>query len=244
MNNTAVVTGATRGIGRDIALRFADAGFNIAVNYLFDEEDPQSLITEIEEKGRRAEAYKADVSRFEEVRHMMDRIVEDFGGIGVLMNNAGITRDGLLLRMSEKDFDDVINVNLKSVFNCCRHAVPYMVKARAGRVISMASVVGLAGQAGQTNYAASKGGIIAFTKALAQEVGSRGITCNAIAPGYVDTPMTQALSEKQQNAILNTVPLKRPGSTKDIADLAAFIASDEAAYITGQVISVNGGMYM
>lgn len=244
MAKTALVTGASRGIGRAIAQRLGEAGFDVAVNYLFDDEDYEGTVADIEKLGRRAKAYKCDVSKFEEVKHMMEQIVEEFGSIDVLVNNAGITKDGLLMRMSEEAFDQVINVNLKSVFNCCRHAVPYMVKQRSGRIISMASVVGLAGQAGQTNYAASKGGIIGFTKALAQEIGSRGITVNAIAPGYVDTPMTQVLPDKQQEAMLQKVPLKRAGSTQDIADLAAFLAGDESSYITGQVISVNGGMYM
>lgn len=244
MAKTAVVTGASRGIGRAIAVRLGKAGFDVAVNYVFDDEDYAGTVADIEKLGRKAKAYKADASRFDEVGDMMKQIVADFGSIDVLVNNAGITRDGLLMRMTEEAFDQVINVNLKSVFNCCRHAVPYMVKQRSGRIISMASVVGLAGQAGQTNYAASKGGIIGFTKALAQEIGSRGITVNAIAPGYVDTPMTQALPEKHQEAMLQKVPLKRAGSTEDIADLAAFLAGDESSYITGQVISINGGMYM
>lgn len=244
MGKTAVVTGASRGIGRSIAERLGEEGFDVAVNYLFDDEDYEGTVAAIEALGVKAKAYKADVSKYDEVGRMVDQIVEDFGSIDVLVNNAGITRDGLLMRMTEEAFDQVISVNLKSVFNCCRHIAPIMVKQRSGRIISMASVVGLAGQAGQTNYAASKGGIIGFTKALAQEIGSRGITVNAIAPGYVDTPMTQVLPDKHQQAMLQKVPLKRAGSTKDIADLAAFLAGDGAGYITGQVISVNGGMYM
>lgn len=244
MSKTAVVTGASRGIGRAIALRLAKAGFNIALNYLFDEEEPEKTVAELEAAGVEAQAFKCDVSKFEEVKRMMDAVHEQFGSIDVLVNNAGITKDGLLMRMTEKDFDQVIDVNLKSVFNCCRHAVPFMVKQRSGRIISMASVVGLAGQAGQTNYAASKGGIIAFSKALALEIGSRGITVNAVAPGYVDTPMTQALPEKAREAILAKIALKRGAVADDIANVVAFLASDEAAYITGQVISVNGGMYM
>ncbi len=188
MGKTALVTGASRGIGRAIALRLAEDGMDIAVNYLFDEEDHQGAVSEIKARGVQAVAYKADVSRFDEVKAMVDAITEQLGGIDVLVNNAGITRDGLLARMKEEDFDSVVNVNLKSVFNCCRHVVPLMMKQKSGRIISMASVVGLAGQAGQTNYAASKGGIIAFTKSLAQEIGSRGITVNAIAPGFVRRP--------------------------------------------------------
>lgn len=244
MEKTAVVTGASRGIGREIALRLGEAGFNVAVNYLFDDEDYEGAVSDIEKLGRKAKAFKADVSKFDEVKKMMEQIASEFGSIDVLVNNAGITRDGLLMRMKEEDFDQVIDVNLKSVFNCCRHVVPYMVKQRSGRIISMASVVGLAGQAGQTNYAASKGAIIAFSKALALEIGSRGITVNAVAPGFVDTPMTHALPEKQQEALKQKVPLKRAGQTRDIANVVAFLAGDESAYITGQVISVNGGMYM
>lgn len=244
MHKTAVVTGASRGIGRAIALKLAADGFDIALNYLFEEEEPEKTVAEIEQKGVKAAAFRCDVSKFEEVKRMMDDICAAFGSIDVLVNNAGITKDGLLMRMTEKDFDQVIDVNLKSVFNCCRHAVPFMVKQRSGRVISMASVVGLAGQAGQTNYAASKGGIIAFSKALALEIGSRGITVNCVAPGYVDTPMTQVLSEKAREAIMAKIALRRGAAAEDIAGVVAFLAGDEAAYITGQVISVNGGMYM
>lgn len=244
MSKTALVTGASRGIGRSIALKLAQDGFDIALNYLFDEEHPEEAVAQIEKTGVRAVAFKADVSGFEAVKQMIDAVVEEFSGIDVLVNNAGITKDGLLMRMKEEDFDRVINVNLKSVFNCCRHAVPYMVKQRSGRIISMASVVGLAGQAGQTNYAASKGGIIAFTKALAQEIGSRGITVNAVAPGYVNTQMTQELPEKAREAIMAKIALKRGAEVEDIANVVGFLAGDEAAYITGQVISVNGGMYM
>lgn len=244
MGKTALVTGASRGIGKSIALKLAQDGFNIALNYLFDEEHPEEAVAEIEKIGVKAVAFKADVSGFEAVKQMLEEVVAEFSSIDVLVNNAGITKDGLLMRMKEEDFDRVINVNLKSVFNCCRHAVPYMVKQRSGRIISMASVVGLAGQAGQTNYAASKGGIIAFTKALAQEIGSRGITVNAVAPGYVNTLMTQELPEKAREAIMAKIALKRGAEVEDIANVVAFLASDAAAYITGQVISVNGGMYM
>jgi len=243
MGKTALVTGASRGIGKEIALRLAKDGYDIVVNYLFEEEDYQGTVAEIEKLGVKSIAVKADVSKFDEVKRMMDDVVARFGSIDVLVNNAGITRDGLLARMKEEDFDAVINVNLKSVFNCCRHAVPYMMKQRSGKIISMASVVGLAGQAGQTNYAASKGGIIAFTKSLAQEIGSRGITVNAVAPGFVVTPMTDAMPEKARATIMDKIPLRRGGTVEDVANTVAFLASDQADYITGQVISVNGGMY-
>ncbi|MEF9863434.1 MAG: 3-oxoacyl-[acyl-carrier-protein] reductase [Christensenellaceae bacterium] len=243
MANTALVTGASRGIGKAIALRLAQAGNNIIVNYLFDNEDFAGTVKEIEALGVKAKAIKADVSCFSQVESMMKQIVEEFGSIDILVNNAGITKDGLLARMKEADFDAVINVNLKSVFNCCRNAVPYMMKQRSGRIISMASVVGLSGQAGQTNYAASKAGIIGFTKSLAKEIGSRGITVNAIAPGFVQTPMTDALGDKAKEEILSQVPLKRGGTVEDIANAVAFLAGAESSYITGQVLSVNGGMY-
>lgn len=241
---TALITGASRGIGRELALRLAEEGYDIVVNYLFEEEDYAGTVAEIEKKGVKAVAIKADVSKFSEVEAMMKQTVETFGSIDVLVNNAGITRDGLLARMKEEDFDAVINVNLKSVFNCCRHAVPYMMKQKHGRIISMASVVGLSGQGGQTNYSASKAGIIGFTKSLAKEIGSRNITVNAVAPGFVETPMTDAMPEKARAEVLGSIPLRRGGTVKDIADAVAFLASDQASYITGHVLSVNGGMYM
>lgn len=241
---TALITGASRGIGRELALRLADEGYDIVVNYLFEEEDYAGTVKEIEAKGVKAVAVKADVSKFAEVEAMMKQVVETFGTIDVLVNNAGITRDGLLARMKEEDFDMVISVNLKSVFNCCRHAVPYMMKQKHGRIINMASVVGLAGQGGQTNYSASKAGIIGFTKSLAQEIGSRNITVNAVAPGFVETPMTDAMPEKAREQVLSSIPLKRGGTVKDIADAVAFLASEQSSYITGHVLSVNGGMYM
>lgn len=242
--STALVTGASRGIGRELALRLAEEGYDIVVNYLFEEEDYAGTVAEIEKKGVKAVAIKADVSKFSEVEAMMKKTVETFGTIDVLVNNAGITRDGLLARMKEEDFDAVINVNLKSVFNCCRHAVPYMMKQKHGRIINMASVVGLCGQGGQTNYSASKAGMIGFTKSLAKEIGSRNITVNAVAPGFVETPMTDAMPEKARNEILGSIPLRRGGTVNDIADAVAFLASDQSGYITGHVLSVNGGMYM
>ncbi len=244
MAKTALITGASRGIGRELALRLADEGNNIVVNYLFEEEDYAGTVAEIEKKGVKAVAIKADASKFDQVEAMMKQTVEIFGSIDILVNNAGITRDGLLARMKEEDFDAVINVNLKSVFNCCRHAVPYMMKQRSGRIINMASVVGLCGQAGQTNYSASKAGMIGFTKSLAREIGSRGITVNAVAPGFVETVMTDEMPAKAREEILGSIPLKRGGTVDDIADAVAFLASDASSYITGHVLSVNGGMYM
>lgn len=243
MAKTAVVTGASRGIGRAVALRLAKDGNNVVVNYLFDEEDYAGAVAEIEKFGVKAVAIKADVSKFDEVKAMMEQVKEEFGTIDILVNNAGITRDGLLARMKEEDFDAVINVNLKSVFNCCRHAVSYMMKQRSGRIINMASVVGLSGQGGQTNYAASKAGIIGFTKSLAKEIGSRNITVNAIAPGFVETPMTDAMPQKAREEILGSIPLGRGATADDIADAVSFLAGGQAGYITGHVLSINGGMY-
>ena len=242
--STALITGASRGIGKELALRLAEEGYDIVVNYLFEEEDYAGTVAEIEKKGVKAVAIKADVSKFNEVETMMKETVETFGAIDVLVNNAGITRDGLLARMKEEDFDAVLSVNLKSVFNCCRHAVPYMMKQKHGRIISMTSVVGLSGQGGQTNYSASKAGIIGFTKSLAKEIGSRNITVNAVAPGFVETPMTDAMPEKARADVLGSIPLRRGGTVQDIADAVAFLASDQASYITGHVLSVKGGMYM
>lgn len=242
--SAALITGASRGIGKELALRLAEEGYDIVVNYLFEEEDYAGTVAEIEKKGVKAVAIKADVSKFNEVETMMKETVETFGAIDVLVNNAGITRDGLLARMKEEDFDAVLSVNLKSVFNCCRHAVPYMMKQKHGRIISMTSVVGLSGQGGQTNYSASKAGIIGFTKSLAKEIGSRNITVNAVAPGFVETPMTDAMPEKARADVLGSIPLRRGGTVQDIADAVAFLASDQASYITGHVLSVNGGMYM
>lgn len=243
MAKTAVVTGASRGIGKAVALRLAKDGNNVVVNYLFDDEDYAGTVKEIEALGVKAVAIKADVSKFDEVKDMMEKVKEEFGSVDILVNNAGITRDGLLARMKEEDFDAVINVNLKSVFNCCRHAVSYMMKQRSGRIINMASVVGLSGQGGQTNYAASKAGIIGFTKSLAKEIGSRNITVNAVAPGFVETPMTDAMPEKAREEVLGSIPLGRGATVEDIADAVSFLAGDEAGYITGHVLSINGGMY-
>lgn len=243
MAKTAVVTGASRGIGRAVALRLAKDGNNVVVNYLFDDEDYAGTVKEIETLGVKGIAIKADVSKFDEVKEMMEKVKGEFGTVDILVNNAGITRDGLLARMKEEDFDAVINVNLKSVFNCCRHAVPYMMKQRSGRIINMASVVGLSGQGGQTNYAASKAGIIGFTKSLAKEIGSRNITVNAVAPGFVETPMTDAMPQKAREEILGSIPLGRGATVGDIADAVSFLAGEQAGYITGHVLSINGGMY-
>lgn len=240
----AIVTGASRGIGRAIALKLAELGANVVVNYRNNASSVEEVVGAIEGKGVKALAVQGDVSNFEDAKKIVDEAQESFGSIDILVNNAGITKDALLMRMKEEDFDKVINVNLKGVFNCTKHVVPIMMKQRSGRIINISSVVGLAGNAGQANYAAAKAGIIGFTKSVAKEIASRGVTVNAIAPGYVQTDMTEVLSDKIKKEIKSNIPLKRLGTPEDIANTAAFLASDIASYITGQVISVDGGMHI
>ncbi len=239
---TAVVTGAGRGIGKAIALKLAGHGANIVINYANSKDLAEELVKEIESFGGHALAVHADVGVFIEAEALVLKAKEEFGTVDILVNNAGITKDGLIMRMSEEDFDKVIQVNLKGAFNCARHVVPTMVKQRGGRIINISSVVGLVGNAGQANYAASKAGIIGLTKSLAKEVGSRGITVNAVAPGFIETDMTSVLSGKIKEAAKENIALKRLGSPANIADAVFFLASDMAEYITGQVISVDGGM--
>lgn len=243
-NKIALVTGASRGIGREIALSLAAEGAAVIVNYNGSKEKAHEVVEFIAANGGTAESYGCNVADFKAVEEMISYIIKKYGKIDILVNNAGITRDGLLLNMSEEDFDQVTGINLKGTFNCIRHVSRYMLKQKSGRIINMSSVVGLAGNAGQTNYAASKAGVIGITKSVAKELGSRGITVNAIAPGYIDTDMTAVLSEDIKNQIINNVPLKRMGHVKDIADAVVFLASDRASYITGQVLSVDGGMNM
>jgi 3-oxoacyl-[acyl-carrier protein] reductase len=240
----AIVTGAGRGIGRAAALKLAELGANIVINYRNSEKEAEELVREIESKGSKAIMVKADVSNYEEAETLVSKAVESFGRVDILVNNAGITKDGLLLRMKENDFDKVIEVNLKGTFNCVKHVSQIMLKQKSGRIINISSVIGLVGNAGQANYAASKAGIIGLTKAVAKELGSRGITVNAVAPGFIETDMTDGLSDKVKTSLLDTVPLKRLGSAEDVANLVGFLASEEAAYITGQVINVDGGMVM
>ncbi len=239
---TAVVTGASRGIGRAIALKLAEQGANIAVNYVSSEQEGLKLAQEIENFGGRALVLKADVSVFSEAEQLIAMAKAEFGTIDILVNNAGITRDGLLMRMSEDDFDRVVEVDLKGVFNCTRHAVPIMVKQRSGRIVNITSVVGILGNAGQVNYAAAKAGVIGLTKSLAKEIGSRNITVNAVAPGFIETDMTSGLSDKVRELTKESIALKRFGKPENIADTVLFLASDAGEYITGQVISVDGGM--
>lgn len=240
----AVVTGASRGIGRAIALKLASDGAFVIVNYHGSKERAEAVKQEIETDGGKAEIYGCDVSDFEKCEAFMSSIIKEYGRIDILVNNAGITRDGLLMKMSEEDFDKVIDTNLKGTFHTIRFASRQMLKQRSGRIINMASVVGVAGNAGQANYAASKAGIIGLTKAAAKEMASRGITVNAIAPGFIETEMTAVLSEKVKEGAAAQIPFGRFGQPEDVAAAAAFLASDAAGYITGQVLHVDGGMVM
>jgi len=241
-NKTAVITGASGGIGGAIAKKFAACGYNVVINYIGPEQPALDVKAEIEANGGTAEIFMADITDMNQAVALMDFALEKFSRIDVLVNNAGITRDKLLMQMKEEDFDAVINVNLKSAFNCNKAVIRTMMKQRYGRIISMSSIVGLAGEAGQANYAASKAGLIGMTKALAKEVASRNITVNAIAPGFIETQMTSVLPEKVKEAILSSIPLGRPGQPEDIANVCEFLASDSASYITGQVINVSGGL--
>lgn len=238
----AIVTGGGRGIGKGIALKLAEQGANIVVNYRSSEKEAEELVNAIANIGGAALAVKADVSKFDEAEKLIKSAQERFGSVDILVNNAGITKDNLILRMKEEDFDNVIAVNLKGCFNCIKHVSSVMLKQKSGRIINISSVIGLVGNAGQANYAASKAGILGLTKSMAKELGSRGITVNAVAPGYIETEMTEVLSQKVKDSIMESIPLKRIGKTSDVADLVAFLASDSASYITGQVINVDGGM--
>ncbi len=238
----AVITGAGRGIGRSVAKTFAGYGAKIVVNYNGSAEMAESLVAEIKEAGGDAVAFKANVSDFAEAEALMKFAVEQYGRIDILVNNAGITRDNIMLGMKEEDFDSVININLKGTFNCIKHVYRQMMKQKYGRIINMSSVVGVEGNAGQANYSASKAGVIGITKSIAKELGSRGVTVNAVAPGFIKTDMTDAMTDKAKDAMLDHISVKRLGEVEDIAELTAFLASDKASYITGQVIKVDGGM--
>jgi 3-oxoacyl-[acyl-carrier protein] reductase len=241
---TAVVTGASRGIGRAIAIKLAKLGANVVVNYRKSEDAVLDVVKEIEALGVKALAVKADISSYSDVEIMMKKCIEKFGSIDILVNNAGITKDGLLMRMKEQDFDSVIDINLKGAFNCTKHVSAIMLRQRSGRVINISSVTGITGNAGQVNYSSAKAGIIGMTKSVAREFASRGVTCNAVAPGFIQTDMTNALPIKVKDTLMNTIPLKRLGTPNDVANVVAFLASEEASYITGQVINVDGGMVM
>ncbi len=241
-NKVALITGATRGIGKGIAMQFAKNGANVAFTYVSSDEKAKALELELQAYGIKAKAYKSDAGDFKAADELISAVVTEFGTIDVLVNNAGITRDTLLMRMSEQQWDEVINANLKSVFNLTKAVQRPMLKAKKGSIINMSSVVGVKGNAGQSNYAASKAGIIGFTKSIAIELGSRNIRCNAIAPGFIETEMTAALDEKVVQQWRDTIPLKRGGTSDDVANLTLFLASDLSTYITGQCINVCGGM--
>ena len=243
-NKIVLVTGAGRGIGASIAKRFASEGAEVIVNYSGNDEAAQKTVDEITATGGQAQKYKCSVNDSESVKVMIDEIIKEFGRIDILVNNAGITKDGLMLRMTDEDVDRVIDVNLKGTFNCTKYVSKYMLKQKSGKIINISSVVGLSGNAGQVNYSASKAGIIGITKSAAKELSSRGITVNAVAPGYVDTDMTKVLSDNIRNEILKNIPLQRMGNVEDISNCVAFLASEDASYITGQVISVDGGMHI
>lgn len=240
----AIITGASRGIGREIALTLAENGSNIVINYRNYNNEIEALVKDIEAKGVKIVTVKCDVSNFEEVENLISEAKEKLGSIDILVNNAGITKDGLLMRMKQEDFESVLGVNLKGVFNTTKLITPIMMKQRAGKIINISSVVGLVGNAGQCNYAASKAGVIGFSKSIARELAPRGVNINVVAPGYIDTDMTNGLSDKVKESILQTIPMKKMGSTKDVANLVLFLSSGLSDYITGQVINVDGGMVM
>ena len=244
MSKSALVTGASRGIGRSIALQLAEEGYNVAVNYAGSKDKAEAVVEEIKAKGVDSFAIQANVANGDEVKAMIKEVVSQFGSVDVLVNNAGITRDNLLMRMKEQEWDDVIDTNLKGVFNCIQKVTPQMLRQRGGAIINLSSVVGAVGNPGQANYVATKAGVIGLTKTAARELASRGITVNAVAPGFIVSDMTNALSDDLKDQMLEQIPLKRFGEDTDIANTVAFLASDKAKYITGQTIHVNGGMYM
>ncbi|HDZ5482727.1 3-oxoacyl-[acyl-carrier-protein] reductase [Staphylococcus aureus] len=244
MTKSSLVTGASRGIGRSIALQLAEEGYNVAVNYAGSKEKAEAVVEEIKAKGVDSFAIQANVADADEVKAMIKEVVSQFGSLDVLVNNAGITRDNLLMRMKEQEWDDVIDTNLKGVFNCIQKATPQMLRQRSGAIINLSSVVGAVGNPGQANYVATKAGVIGLTKSAARELASRGITVNAVAPGFIVSDMTDALSDELKEQMLTQIPLARFGQDTDIANTVAFLASDKAKYITGQTIHVNGGMYM
>lgn len=243
-NKTAVVTGASRGIGLAVAKKLASQGANIAILYVGKEEEGENAKKEVEALGVKVGLYYCDVSSFNESKETVEKIIEEFGGIDILVNNAGIVRDKLVLKMEEADFDAVINVNLKGTFNMIKHTYTHFMKKRAGRIVNVASVVGINGNAGQANYSASKAGVIGLTKSVAKELAGRGVTANAVAPGYIITDMTNALSDKVKDAIEASIPMKKRGLPEDVANAISFLCSDDASYITGEVIRVDCGMAM
>lgn len=243
-DKTAVITGGSRGIGRAVCLRLADEGANIVINYAGNRNAAEEVAALCREKGVQAVTVKADVSDSSECEAIFAAAIDNFGRVDILVNNAGVTRDGLIVRMSEEDFDKVIDTNLKGAFFCMQNAAKLMMKQRSGRIINISSVVGVRGNAGQVNYAASKAGVIGMTKSLAKELAGRKVTVNAIAPGFIQTDMTGVLSDSVKDAILSSIPMKSLGNPEDIANAVAFFANDQSGYITGQVLCVDGGMAM
>ena len=238
----ALITGASKGIGRAIANTFAEHGANIAFTYLSSVEQGESLVEQLKAKGVDAKGYRSDASNLEAAQELITNVIQDFGKFDILINNAGITRDNLIMRMSESEWDDIMEINLKSCFNTVKAAFRPLMKQRSGSIINMSSVVGIKGNLGQANYAASKAGIIGFSKSVALELGSRGIRCNVVAPGFIETEMTAGLDEKVVQTWRDAIPLKRGGNPKDVANACVFLASDSSTYITGQVLQVNGGL--
>jgi len=243
-DKVAIVTGASRGIGRAIALEFGGRGARVVVNFNQNSSAADEVVKTISESGGEAFAHQADVSVFEQAEGLVKTAIEKYGDLHILVNNAGITRDGLIMTMSESDWDDVIQINLKSTFNCCKAAIRHMLRCRYGRIINIASVSGIMGNPGQTNYSASKAGQIGFTRALAREVASRTITVNAIAPGSIQTDIWSTVPDDVQKSLMDIIPLGRVGQPEEIAKAAAFLASDDAAYITGHILTVDGGLAM
>ncbi|MBQ2938657.1 MAG: 3-oxoacyl-[Clostridia bacterium] len=243
-NKVALITGGARGIGKAIAIKFAKEGYNLVINYVSDKTDVKRLEEEFRQYNIDVLLVKTDVSNFDDCEKMVKDAIEKFGHIDVLVNNAGITKDNLILRMSVEDFERVIDINLKGTFNVTKNVVPYMMKKRAGRIINLASVVGVSGNAGQCNYAASKAGIIGFTKSIAKELASRNILANCVAPGFIDTDMTSVLNDSVKESIGTQIPLKRMGTAEEVANIVHFLGGEENTYITGQVINIDGGMLM
>jgi 3-oxoacyl-[acyl-carrier protein] reductase len=243
-NKVALVTGGSRGIGRAITMALAEEGAKIAITYRQSSADAQTVVNEVKQKGTEGIVFQSDAAAHQEAKDIVEKVVAQYGRLDILVNNAGITRDGLLMRMSEEDWDAVIVTNLKSVFNFCKAVCRQMMSQKSGKIINITSVVGIVGNAGQTNYAASKAGIIGFTKSLAKELGSRNIQVNAVAPGYIETDMTSKLNEEQKKTLMENVPLKRMGTPSDVAAVVRFLASSGSDYITGQVVCVDGGMIM
>ncbi len=239
-----LVTGASRGIGKAIALELASKGANVAINYAGSEERAQAVVEEIEKLGVKSFKVQADVSKEADVKVMIKEVIKQFDGLDILVNNAGITKDNLLMRMKEEEFDQVIDINLKGVFLCTKAVTRHMMKQRSGKIINVASIVGVGGNPGQANYVAAKAGVIGMTKSVAQELASRNILVNAVAPGFISTDMTDALTKEQQETILSRIPLAKLGTPEDVANVVRFLASDDANYITGQTIHIDGGMVM